>query len=94
MVVSFAMIPIHLRLSLATNTTNDTVGSSSLFRCSLPTVKSNIQLADSSHAVTVVTLKLSLRHTLLFAALWILNVPEQLKEFDVKNECAYASLDQ
>ena len=94
MLVSFAMLPIHLFLSRARDTTKDTVGSSSLFRYSLPTFKSNIQLADSLHDVVVVTLKLSLRHTLLFAALWILNVPEQLKEFDVKNECAYASLDQ
>ena len=89
MVVSFAMLPIHFFLSRARDTTNDTVESSSLFPCSLPTIRSNIQLAESSHAVVVVTLKLSLRHTLLFAALWILNVPAQLKEFDVKNEWAY-----
>ena len=93
MVVSFAMLPIHLLLSRARDTTKDTVGSSFLFLCLLPTVESNIQLADPSHAVVVVTLKLSLRHTLLFAALWILNVPAQLKKFDVKNEWAYG-LDQ
>ena len=86
MVVSFAMLPIHLLLSRARDTTKATVASSSLFLCSLPTVKSNIQLADSSHAVVVVTLKLSSRHILSFAALWILNVPAQLKIFDVKEE--------